>query len=144
VDVPESMIRVELESRWRNLARRFGASPEEIIKMMEKSGETAEEIQNKWRPDAVKALHSRLIVETLIEEQGMTASDEEIERELETIAEESGMSLEDVKKYYGQETRLEYLKEDIKEKKLFDLLLAENTVKMGKKAKYLDIMENNG
>jgi trigger factor len=144
VEVPESMIRIELDSRWRNLARRFGVSTEEIVKLMEKSGKTAEEIQEEWRPDAVKALHSRLIVETLIEEQGMTASDEEVEKELETIADESGTPIEDVKKYYGQENMGEYLKEDIKERKLFDLLLAENTIKFGKKEKYLDIMGNNG
>jgi trigger factor len=144
VDVPESMIRIELESRWRNLARRFGASTEEIVKMMEKSGKGAEEIQGEWRPGAVKALHSRLIVETLIEEQKMTASDEEVEKELETIADESETPLEDVKKYYEQENMKEDLKEDIKEKKLFDLLLAENTIKFGKKENYLDIMANNG
>jgi trigger factor len=110
---------------------------------MEKSGKTTEETQEEWRPDAVRALHSRLIVETLIEEQGMTASDEELEKELETIAGEAGTPLEDVKKYYGQENMTEYLKEDIKERKLFDLLLAENTIKLGKKENFLDIMGNN-
>jgi trigger factor len=144
VDVPESMIRIELDSRWRNLARRFNTSPEEIIKMMEKSGKTAEEIQEEWRPSAIKALHSRLIVETLIEEQGMSASDEEVEKELENMAAESGNTLEDVKKYYGQGNMQEYLREDIKEKKLFDILLSENTIKWGKKEKYLDFLSDNG
>jgi trigger factor len=144
VDVPESMVRIELDSRWRNLARRFGVSPEEIVKIMEKNGKTAEEIQGEWRPAAVKALHSRLIVETLIEEQEMTASDEEMEKELETIAQESGTPQEDVKKYYERENMNEYLKEDIKERKLFDVLLAENTIKLGKKENFLDIVGNNG
>jgi trigger factor len=144
VDVPESMIRIELDSRWRNLARNLGVSPEGLVRIMENTGKTPEEIQEEWRPAAIKALHSRLIVETLIEEQGMTASDEETDRELETIARESETSLEEVKKYYGQEHMKDYLKEDIKEKKLFDLLLAENTIKMGKKENYLDIVGNNG
>ncbi|MDR1279014.1 MAG: trigger factor [Treponema sp.] len=144
IDIPESMIRIELESRWRNLARRFGASVEDVVKMMEKSGKKLEEIQDEWRPSAVKALHSRLIVETLIEEQGMSASDEEMEKELETIAEESGNTLEEVKKYYAEENMREYIREDIKEQKLFDILLAENTIKLGEKTNYLDIMGNNG
>jgi trigger factor len=38
----------------------------------------------------------------------------------------------------------EYLKEDIKERKLFDILLAENTIKTGKKENYLDLMAQNG
>ena len=144
VDIPESMIRVELEGRWRNLARRSGVSVEEAVEMMERSGKTAEEIQNEWRPSAIKALHSRLIVETLIEEQGLSASEEETEQELENLAAESGTPLEEVKKYYEQENLKDYLMEDIKERKLFDLLLAENTIKLGKKENYLDIMGNNG
>jgi trigger factor len=144
VDVPESMIRIELESRWRNLARRFGTSVEEVIKAMEKTGKGPEEIMNDWRPDAVKALHSRLIVETLMEDQKISAADEELERELETIAEESGTGIEEVKKYYEQENARDYLREDIRERKLFDLLLAENTIKLGKKENYLDILGKNG
>jgi trigger factor len=144
VDVPESMIRIELESRWRSLARRFGTSVDEVVKIMEKSGKGLEEIMDGWRPDAVKALHSRLIVETLMEDQGISASDEELERELETYAQESGTGIEEVKKYYEQEHAMDYLREDIREKKLFDLLLAENTIKLGKKENYLDILGNNG
>jgi trigger factor len=143
VDIPESMIRIELEGRWRNLARRFGASVEDIVSMMGKSGRDPQEIQDGWRPDAVKALHSRLIVETLIEEQGLDASDEETEQEFERIAGESGSSPEEVKKYYEQASLRDYLAEEIKERKLFDLLLAENTIKLGKKANYLDIVGNN-
>jgi trigger factor len=144
VDIPESMIRIELESRWRNLARRFNTSPENIVKMMGASGKDPGEIQEEWRPDAVKALHSRLIVETLIEREKFEASDEELEREIERQAGDMETALEEMKKYYEDETMREYLKEDIKERKLFDVLLAENTIKPGEKVNYLDIMGNNG
>jgi trigger factor len=144
VDIPESMIRIELESRWRNFARRFGTTVEEVVTIMEKSGKSREEIQNGWRPEAEKALHSRLIVETLIEEQGLSVSNGELETELENMAAESQSSLEEVKKYYEQDQMKEYLMEDIKERKLFDLLLAENTTKLGEKTNYMDIMGKNG
>jgi trigger factor len=144
VEIPESMVRIELDSRWRNLARRFGTSVEEIVKMMGRTGKTTEEIQDEWRPDATKALHSRLIVETLMEELKLEASDEEVEKQIETLAHEENAPLDEVKKYYEQENMKEYLKEDVKEKKLFDILLAENTIKPGKKENYLDLMGNNG
>ncbi|MDR1899388.1 MAG: trigger factor [Treponema sp.] len=144
VDIPESMIRIEIESRWRNLARRFNTTPENIVKMMGASGKNPEEIQEEWRPDAVKALHSRLIVETLIEQEKFEASGEEMDRELERQAGDMEASLEEVKKYYENEAMKEYLTEDVKERKLFDVLLAENTIKRGKRENYLDIMENNG
>jgi trigger factor len=138
------MIRIELESRWRSLARRFNTSPEELVKIMDKSGQGYEAITAEWRPDAIKALHSRLIVETLMKDLALEASDEEADRDLETMAAEANTPLEDINKYYQQENMKEYLKEDIKERKLFDILVKENTVKPGKKVNYLDLASNNG
>ncbi|GHV95285.1 trigger factor [Spirochaetia bacterium] len=143
VIIPESMIRVELDGRIRNLARRFNTSAEGVMQMLAQSGDGLENIEKEWRPAAEKALHSRLIVETLIEEQKFEAGDEEVEKELETMAAESGTALEEFKKYYEQDNMKEYLKEDIKERKLFDMLLAENTLKPGKKENYLDLMADN-
>jgi trigger factor len=60
------------------------------------------------------------------------------------MAADSDTSIEEIKKYYEQETAQEYLKEDIKERKLFDLLLSENTIKKGETMKYLDLMSKNG
>jgi trigger factor len=144
VEVPESMIRIELESRWRSLARRFNTSPEELVKIMDKSGQGYDAITAEWRPDAVKALHSRLIVETLMEDLTLEASDADTEQTLENMAAESGNPLEDIKKYYEEENMKEYLGEDIKERKLFDTLIKENSVKPGKKVNYLDLTANNG
>jgi trigger factor len=139
VDVPESMIRIELESRWRGLARRLNTPVEELIRSMGNSAEKLEGIQDSWRPAAVKALQSRLIVETLIENLKLDAGEEELDGEIEKIA----AGNEDVRKYYQEEQARLYLKEEIKERKLFDILLAENTVKPGKKENYLDLMSNN-
>jgi trigger factor len=144
VDVPESMIRVELEARWRSFARRFNMPVDQIKDSMGRIGDSAEEIQNGWRPDAVKALHSRLIVETLMGDLKLEASDEELAQEIERLAEGEEDAAEEIKKYYEQDNMKEYLREDIKERKLFDMLLAENTIKPGKKENYLDLVSNNG
>jgi trigger factor len=144
VDIPESMIRVELESRWRNMARRYNMRVEEVIRTMEKDGKTVEEIQNGWRPEAVKALHSRLIVETLMEDLSLTASDEELEKEFESMAEREGADIEEIRKYYEDNSMTEYIREEIRERKLFDILVAESKIKTGKRENYLDLMKING
>jgi trigger factor len=144
VDVPESMVRIELESRWRNMARQFNVTPEAFTERMEQSGRSRDSIFEGWRPDVLKVLQSRLIVENLIRDQGFDASDEALEKEFETMAGEADTSVEEVKKYYETEQMREYLKENIKERKLFDLLLSENTIKKGSRMKYLDLVPNNG
>jgi trigger factor len=144
VELPESMIRIELDSRWRNLARRFNTSPEELEKTMARSGRDVEAVQKEWRPDTIKALHSRLIVETLIKDLGFEVSDEEMEKNYVSLAAETNVSAEEVKKYYAQENMVEYLKEDIKEQKLYDLLFAENKFTPGPQGNYLDLVGHNG
>jgi trigger factor len=144
VVIPESMLRLEMENRWRLFARQFNAPVEGILDMMAKSEGGIEKIEDGWLPSCTKALHARLVVETLIEELGLEASDEELEKTMESMAAEASGDLEAVKKYYQEENARFLLKEDIKERKLFDILIAENTVKAGKRETYLDLMANNG
>jgi len=138
VTLPESMIKAEIEGRWRRLARYYNTNPETIAQMMSGS-----EKDKEWREMAEKALHSRLIIETLMEEQKIEVSDEDVEKEFESIAAANGVAIDEVKKHYNEEA-IFYLKEDIREKKITDLLFAENNLKQGKKENYLDFMTDNG
>ncbi|MDR0472810.1 MAG: trigger factor [Treponema sp.] len=141
--IPESMTKLELDSRWRNLARRFNTDSEGLFKIMGKNPAGVQGILDEWTPDANKAVHSRLIVETLIENFNIEASDDEAEKEIEIQAAENDTPLEDFKEYYKNEEMTGYLKEEIKDRKLFDRLIAENTVKPGEKEKYADFIRKN-
>jgi trigger factor len=143
VTLPESMVRVELDGRLRNLARRFGTDVEGVLRMMAQTGTDPDEIERNWRASAEKALHSRLIVETIIEEQHIEVSDADVEQELEKIAADTDKTLEEVRKQYGDGQMMEYVKDSVRESRLFDLILAENKIKTGSKANYLDVMGNN-
>ena len=142
VEIPESMLRLELDSRWRNLARRFNTDSNGLYKILGSTPNNAESIIEEWKPDAVKALHSRLIVETLIEELKLSATEEEVENELERMAEDSQTTKEEIKKYYEEGQMMEYLSEEIKENKFFDILLDKNTIQTGKKTRYIDLVSN--
>jgi len=144
VILPESMVNAEVEGRLRAMARRYGTDVEKLLQLMSLSGEDPGVIEQNWRSQAEKALHSRLIVETLIEEQHFEVSDADVEKELENIAADTKTPLEEIKKRYEGKDALEYIRESIREARLFDALLAENTVKTGSKANYLDVMEKNG
>jgi len=137
VILPESMIKAEIDGRWRRLARYYNTDPQKIAQMM-----SGAEKDKEWREMAEKALHSRLIIETLMEEQKVEVSDEDVEKEFESIAAANGVAVDEVKKHYNEEA-IFYLKEDIREKKVTDLMFAENNLKQGKKENYLDFMTDN-
>jgi len=143
VVLPESMIRAEIGGRITALGRNFGMQPEAVMRMLTEGGDSIGDIEATWRPGAEKSLHASLIIDALIEEQKIEVSDDELKLELEKLAADSGSSEEEVRERYGEE-QLGYLKESLKERKFFDLLLAENTVKTGSRVSYLDLMANNG
>jgi trigger factor len=138
------MMRIELDSRWRGLARRFNIKPEQLLKTVSAGGKGYDKILDEWRPEAKKALQSRLIVETMMKDMNIEVSDEDLEKEFEAMAARAELPLTEIKNYYEQGNMKEYLKEDIRERRLFDAVFAEITVKKGKKQKYLDLMANNG
>ncbi|MCX7655176.1 MAG: trigger factor [Treponemataceae bacterium] len=139
IDLPQSMIRLEEESRLRSVARRLNMSVEQLIQIYQANGKNLEELLEEWRPDVERNLKKQLIVDTLIKNLGITVQDEEVEQEIIKQAQEMNISLEEIKKYYDDTNRA-YLKEDLQQQKLFDLLMGEVKVKKGKKQKYLDLM----
>ena len=143
VVLPESMIQAETEGRWRRLARMYGMDVENLMKLMTHTERKREDIESEWRESVEKALHSRLIVETLAEEQNFDVSEAEIEAEFAKIAAGYNADIEEVKKRYQEDKAKEFLAEEIKERKLFELMIAENTFNPGEKRKYLDLMANN-
>jgi trigger factor len=144
VEIPESMLRVELDSRWRNTARYLNTDPDGLYKIMGNSPEKAKSVIEDWKPDAVKGLHSRLIIEILMEDLKLEASDVEVEKEIEKLARESETGVDEIRKRYEDERMKEYLKEEIKEQKVYALLLEKNMIKPGKKENYMDLISNNG
>lgn len=138
VILPESMIKAEVEGRMRRIAHYYGTNAENLMQIMDEGK------LNEIREASQKALHSRLIIETLIEEHKIDVSDEDVEKEIEQIASTNNAGLEDVKKYYEGEQALAYLKEDIKERKIVDIMLAANNLTPGKKENYLVFMSDNG
>jgi len=143
VTLPESMVKAEIDGRLRTTARRYGMDVEGLLRIMAGTGKESGEIINAWRAQAEKGLHSRLIVETIISNQHIEASDEEIEKELENIAADTGKTIEEVKKEYEDKKAREYVEEAIKDSKFFDMLLVESVIKTGSRANYLDVMQNN-
>jgi len=144
VTLPESMVKAEVEGRLRSLARQYGLETAQMMQMLSQGGDGLEDIEGKWRPSAEKSLHSRLIVEKIMEDQHIEVGDDEVEKEIEEIIAESGMSREELLKYYGGDKAEEFFKDEVRERKLFDMLLAENTIKTGSKMNYLDFMQDNG
>ena len=107
--------------------------------MITASGQTKENMLKEWTGDSEKMLKSRIIVDALIRERNISVTPEEIEAEYAKIAEQGGITIEEVKKHYDDARSKEYLIDDTKENKLYDLLYKEVKVTKGDKMSFKDL-----
>jgi len=144
VDLPESMIEFQFESRLRNLAQRLRVSLDHLKESLKEPDGDLAKATGSWRNETITSIHSRLVLEAVMGELNLTVSEEEAAEHIEKYAQNSGTPVEEIRSYYEREGMREYLEDEIKEQKAYKQLLAENTVKLGDKQRYLEFIGNNG
>ena len=86
----------------------------------------------EWRPEAELRIKTGLVVETLMQEYGITAVPAEVDAEYESLAKKYDSSIDEIKKHYEDSPKeKKYLIDSIKEKKLYDKLFEKSVIKMG-------------
>ena len=141
VELPASMVRAELDSRFRMMAQQFQTTTEQLEKMLTAAGQKKEDMLTQWTGDAEKMLKSRIIVESLLKEKDISVTAEEIEAEYEKIAAGAGVSVEEVKKHYEDPRSKEYLEDEAKEQKLYTMLFDQVKVSKGDKKTFADLFK---
>jgi len=140
-DIPSSMLAAELDGRWGMMAQQFQTTPAELERMIVASGQTKEGMLEQWAAESEKMLKSRILVDNLLKEKNISVTPEEIEAEYGKIAEEGGMSVEEVKKHYDDPRSKEYLIDMVKENKLFEELYKQVKVTKGDKMAFKELFE---
>lgn len=143
IDVPASMMEAELDMAWRNFVSQFRVSEQQVSQMLSAQGRTRDDLIEEWKPQAEKRLRGRLIVQKLIEDEKIEVTDEELDAELKRIAEDASTSIDELREYYEKNNALEYVRNELRERRLFDALFERNTVKPGEKVKLLDLLQRN-
>ncbi|MDR2803558.1 MAG: trigger factor [Treponema sp.] len=134
--LPESMVDAQVVSSFRQTLRGYRLSDQDILTTLKfKDYEVYSE-------PARRGLHSALIMSKLETDLDITITDEDFEKAYAEIAEDNGLSVDDVKNEYEQKN-IEYLVSDIRREKLIDILFEKNKFKTGKKLKFLDIVPEN-
>lgn len=143
IEVPESMLQMELENSWRNFTSRVQMNEDDVLKLLTAQGRSKEDLLEEWKPDAEKSLKQRLLTNRILESEEIEVTDEEVDEHLEQQAKQSNMDTARVREYYESQNLLDYVKHDIQERKLFEKILEETKVKTSEKLKLLDVAGGN-
>ena len=110
VDMPKGLIESELDNQMERFAYQLqmsGYSVEQYAKMM--GGDMAT-MRNAFRPAAEKQAKINVTLAKIIEVEGITVADEELEAEFASLAEQYGLELDKIKTMVPSEEVLENLK----------------------------------
>ena len=99
IDIPEVMFETAVDNQIRDFAMQLQYQGLNIEQYAQYTGLTIDAIKAQIRPDAETKVKTSLVLEKIAKVEGIEATDKEVEAELEKIAEQSKMSVEDVKKY---------------------------------------------
>ena len=97
VDMPKALIESELDSQMERFAYQLqmsGYSMEQYAQMM---GGDVSTMRNAFRPQAEKQAKISVTLEKIVEAEGLTVTDEEMEAEFAALAEQYQLEIEKIK-----------------------------------------------
>ena len=118
-EIPACMIDEQIDRHMEQFAYQLqmsGMTMEDYAKMM---GGDMTAMRNSMRPMAETTVRSNILLSAVVEAEGLTASDEEVEEEIKKVAEQYQMEVEKVK----EALNVEAVKADLAAKKAVKLIV---------------------
>ncbi len=119
IDIPEAMINSQIEKMIRDFDMQLRYQGLNLEQYMKYTGFTVDTFKEQYKEDATKNVKTSLILEKVCEVEKIEATDADVEKEYNTLAEQNGMKVEDIKKYINEAD----VKERIKAQKTIQFLV---------------------
>jgi trigger factor len=128
IDIPEAMIASDLQARVRNTVEQFQSQGVSIDQWLSATGQTTESFIDNLRNESQKAVRVDLALRAVAVAQAITASEDDIEQEIERIAMQVGRKVNQVRKAYQENDALTELAAQIHKSQAVDWLLRNSTL----------------
>ena len=112
MDIPEAMIQNQIQQLMNDFVQRMQAQGLSIDQYYQFTGLDQAKIQEQMRPQALKRIQSRLVLEKVADVENILISDDKFEEELKTMADMYKMEVEKLKELMGDAEK-EQMKKDI-------------------------------
>ena len=124
MEIPEKMIDAQVDNMLQETARRMQSQGLSMDLYMKYTGMTVDQMKGQMRPEAVKRIQTRLVLEAVVKAENIETSEEKLDEEIAKMAEAYKMEADKLKGLLG-ERELEQMKKDLAVKKAVELLVAE-------------------
>ncbi|MBQ2453918.1 MAG: trigger factor [Lachnospiraceae bacterium] len=122
VEIPQPMIDTEADDMIRNQDNRFRSQGLSLQQYLQYTGMTAEKYRDDVKEQAKLNIESRLVLEAVAEAEGIEIADEDIEKEIQTMADNYGMPVDSMKTLITENER-KAISTDLKVRKAVDVII---------------------
>ena len=112
MEIPEAMIDTQVNQMAQDFAQRIQQQGLSMEQYFQFTGMTAEKMMEELRPQAVKRIETRLVLEAIAKAENIEITDEKIDKELAKMAEAYKMEVEKLKEFMGENEK-EQMKMDL-------------------------------
>lgn len=128
MEIPDALVERQLDSIIQDMGYRMmyqGLKMEDYLKY---TNQTAESYRESFREQAIDSLRSQLVIDKIIKEQNITATEDEMKAKYLDMCEKQGYKTPDFDKVKDSK-QIGYIENEIIIDKLFDYLTANNEIK---------------
>ena len=122
MEIPDAMVDEQARMMVNEMAQNMQAQGFTIQQYMQMTGLTAETMAEQMKPQALKRIQSRLVLEAIAAAENIEISDENVDEQLQKMAENYQMEFETLKGYMG-ENEIKQMKSDLAVQKAVDLIV---------------------
>ena len=121
MEIPDAMVATQTRQMLDDFARRMQSQGLTMEQYFQFTGMTAEKMQEEMKPQALKRIQTRLVLEKIAEVENIQPTQEEVDEEISKMAEAYKMEADKIKELLG-DRELEQMKKDMAVQKAVTLV----------------------
>ena len=122
MDIPEPMIQNTVQQMAEEFAQRIQMQGLNIQQYFQFTGMDANKFMENLKPQAEKRIQSRLVLEAVVKAENITASEEDVNKEIENMAQMYQMEVDKLMELVGEDEK-KAMAEDVAVQKALDLVV---------------------
>ena len=112
MEIPDAMLETQVDQMLEDFSRRIQAQGLSIEQYMQFTGATPDAMREQMKPQAMKRIQSRLVLEKIAEAENIQITDERLDEEISKMAEMYKMEADKLKEMMGDAEK-EQMKKDM-------------------------------
>ena len=123
VEIPQIMVEQRIDTMLENVGQRLQMQGLSLQDYLKYTNMTTEQLREQYRPEAERSVKVDLVLEAIAKAEKIEASDEDLDKQIQRMAEQYHQDVESMRNVLNAQGSLEMLKESLALEKTVDYLI---------------------